>query len=476
MENKSNSLSRVKRMESQENQRILRFSIRKYSFGAASVAVAALMFLGARASVVQADTTVNATEVSLESSAPNSQPATPTLDKSQLEGYIAEIEGKISSGKYANKTEESITLLNSELASAKSVLVSATSQDELKVAYNQLVTVVSSKLKNKPVEKKETPAVDTTNGKETVGKRAENTEPKSGTNSIENTGTNDSRNRQAIPTGIQFRAEVAFSKGTNAEANGHSDTYVLNDVGRRVSRSDAEKVVSRVTNYKVKYNKDANGKITSLDWLVFFNDHSENLANTYQTDGGEIYRNYIQIPAEVEMPTSITRAQYASPRNLKWINGKPQRIKPNGTPVSASSTFDNPTPESASGLPRVQLDTINIDKWPNTNSGRDLENLSLNLKRYFGTAGTDESLEIRETLREASVDGKRVFSDRSTTGGSSYNSYVWSFRTKVPETTTNEDLKNMKVVFGMMRSATAGANAAFANVASNPVKLWQSDI
>ena len=166
MENKSNSLSRVKRMESQANQRILRFSIRKYSFGAASVAVAALMFLGARASVVQADTTVNATadttEVSLDNSATNSQPAdaqpaTPTLDKSQLEGYIAEIEGKISSGKYANKTEESITLLNSELASAKSVLVSATSQDELKVAYNQLVTVVSSKLKNKPVEKKETP-------------------------------------------------------------------------------------------------------------------------------------------------------------------------------------------------------------------------------------------------------------------------------------------------------------------------------
>ena len=221
MENKSNSLSRVKRTASQANERILRFSIRKYSFGAASVAVAALMFLGARASVVQADTTtVNATEVSLDNSATNSQPAdaqpaTPTLDKSQLEGYIAEIEGKISSGKYANKTEESITLLNSELASAKSVLVSATSQDELKVAYNQLVTVVSSKLKNKPVEKKETPVVDTTNGKETVGKKAENTEKNPESNSIENTGSNDPRNRQAIPTGIQFRAEVAVSKDTN---------------------------------------------------------------------------------------------------------------------------------------------------------------------------------------------------------------------------------------------------------------------
>ena len=45
MENKSNSLNRIKR---QQREKVLRFSIRKYSFGAASVAVAALMFLGAR--------------------------------------------------------------------------------------------------------------------------------------------------------------------------------------------------------------------------------------------------------------------------------------------------------------------------------------------------------------------------------------------------------------------------------------------
>ncbi|WP_173303711.1 DUF1542 domain-containing protein [Streptococcus sp. 1290] len=56
-------------------EEVFRYSIRKYHFGAASVAVAALMFLGARASVVQADTTVNATEVSLESSEPKSDPA-----------------------------------------------------------------------------------------------------------------------------------------------------------------------------------------------------------------------------------------------------------------------------------------------------------------------------------------------------------------------------------------------------------------
>ena len=51
MENKSNSLNRIKR---HQREKVLRFSIRKYSFGAASVAVAALMFLGVR--VVSADT------------------------------------------------------------------------------------------------------------------------------------------------------------------------------------------------------------------------------------------------------------------------------------------------------------------------------------------------------------------------------------------------------------------------------------
>ena len=46
MEHKNKSLSRIKRHQS---DKVLRYSIRKYSFGAASVAVAALMFLGTHA-------------------------------------------------------------------------------------------------------------------------------------------------------------------------------------------------------------------------------------------------------------------------------------------------------------------------------------------------------------------------------------------------------------------------------------------
>ena len=76
---------------------------------------------------------------------------------------------------------------------------------------------------------------------------------------------------------------------------------------------------------KLNYNKDASGKITSLDWLVFYNDHAENLSNAYNTDGGDVYQISIQIPAEVNMPTSITRAKYNSPIKGK-LNPKTKRL------------------------------------------------------------------------------------------------------------------------------------------------------
>ena len=205
MENKP-SMSRVERLH---REKVTRYSIRKYSFGAASVAVAALfMFLGNGAVSVQADQ-IQPVQPGDTAAA---QPATPALDKTQLESYISEIETKLSNGSYDNKTEESVAVLKAELESAKATLANATTQAELKKAYSKLVTTVNSKLKNKPVEKKETPAVDTTEGKETVGKTAENTEKKSESNSIENTGSNDARNGKELDKNNAFRAETDTEK------------------------------------------------------------------------------------------------------------------------------------------------------------------------------------------------------------------------------------------------------------------------
>ena len=92
------------------------------------------------------------------------------------------------------KQMNSVAVLKADLEAAKTTLVNATSQGELnKKLTTNLSLQLTLKLKNKPVEKKETPAVDTTNGNETVGKKAENTEKKSESNSIENTGSNDPR-------------------------------------------------------------------------------------------------------------------------------------------------------------------------------------------------------------------------------------------------------------------------------------------
>ena len=254
MENKS-SMGRVERLR---REKVTRYSIRKYSFGAASVAVAALfMFLGNGAvsadmtavqpqdeselkvkpndentglDKVQGDTTkqvdntvVAETTAKPAESTPAAKPAapevtTPALDKTKLENYISEVKSKLSAGKYANKTEESLALLNSKLASAESTLASATTQDELTKAYQKLVTFVSSGLKNKPKEApKETPEGDTTNVQPTVGKKAENTEPKAGTNSIENTGSNDPRNGKVLDKDNAFRTEATDNQKPVAE-------------------------------------------------------------------------------------------------------------------------------------------------------------------------------------------------------------------------------------------------------------------
>ncbi len=215
-------------------EKYIRYGIRKYSFGAASVAIAAgLMFLGAGAvsatEVQGAEASVAATspagktdqdtaeakpettkaaEVKPETKAEEApkEVVAPKLDKTQLESYVNQVAENIAAGKYANKTDESLALLNADLEAAKAALSSANSQDELKAAYNKLVTTVNSKLQNKPVEKKAAPAVDTTNGKETVGKKAENTEKKSDSNAIENTGSKDERNGKKLVQGSHLRS------------------------------------------------------------------------------------------------------------------------------------------------------------------------------------------------------------------------------------------------------------------------------
>ena len=249
--------------DTKDGTKVESYSIKKFKVGAASVVIGASIFFGAGA-VAQAseemsnNTTADNTtsvgekegvaEVPVATAQPVAKETTKedvvsavaaklggetakevkALDKTTLEKYVAEIEAKLVNGTYANKTEESVALLKADLEAAKTTLANATTQDELTKAYGKLVTTANTKLKAKPVEKKETPEVDTTNGQPTVGKKAENTEKKSESNSIENTGSNDSRNGQALDKNNAFRAEASKPVGQTPEItsnlNGKSST------------------------------------------------------------------------------------------------------------------------------------------------------------------------------------------------------------------------------------------------------------
>ena len=235
----------------------LRFSIRKVSFGAASVAVAALfMFLG-NGAVSAAEQGVSSTNGETQAPQPkdqnvqngtyegntvaispaatvetNTQPSTvenssspesapqkvETLDKKELTDLIKEIDGKLSQGTYASKTDNSVNQLKTALDEAKSVLNKAKTQAELSQAQAKLVTA-TTKLQTKPEEKKEAPTVDTTNGKATVGKKATNTEKSSESNSIANSGSKDERNGKILDTNNPFRTDTTPSTTDDTSAN-----------------------------------------------------------------------------------------------------------------------------------------------------------------------------------------------------------------------------------------------------------------
>ena len=219
-----------KNNQKNEYNRIQRFSIRKYSFGAASVAIATyLMFMGNGAVyAAQTEGTEGAKPQTGKVVPQNQQPQNEApkavetaeekaqkelaISKEKLAKYVTEIEGNLTSGKYNKKTEASLSLLRDAIAQANQA-ANAITVAEVEKAHANLVTTVNSKLetdklKNNPPEEKPTPEVDTTNGQPTVGKNAENTEPKAGTNSIENTGSHDSRNKKVMENGSGFRAAV----------------------------------------------------------------------------------------------------------------------------------------------------------------------------------------------------------------------------------------------------------------------------
>ena len=150
------------RMDKYHGQKIQRFSIRKYSFGAASVAVAAYMMLGG-AATVKADTPVSstsATPTTEQSTAPSETPKTaetpkaveqPTApaeapsakaDTSKLEAAITRMEAALKKAGLTEKTASAIEAAKAELAKAQALLLTD-KEKQLEVDYS------TSSLKNR---------------------------------------------------------------------------------------------------------------------------------------------------------------------------------------------------------------------------------------------------------------------------------------------------------------------------------------
>ena len=284
-----------------DREKQLRFSIRKVSFGAASVAVAALfMFLG-NGAVSAAEQGVPSTNGETQAPQPkdqnvqngtyegntvatspaatvetNTQPSTvenspstesapqkvETLDKKELTDLIKEVDGKFAKGAYATKTEESVNNLRTVLEEARTALNNAKTQAELSQAQAKLVTA-TTKLQTKPEEKKEAPAVDTTNGKSTVGVKATNTEKAADTNSIANSGSRDERNGKALDANNPFRTDAATTN-TDPTAN-QTYTAPAADANLETLSNELKNLPNIIENNKKVQDMDTLGNALNVE-------------------------------------------------------------------------------------------------------------------------------------------------------------------------------------------------------------------
>ena len=437
MENKSSKNLR--------REKVTRYSIRKYSFGAASVAVAALfMFLGNGA--------VSANELSKQdtpdvealapapenpSTAPESAPVhptveeptkpapaptkpvetpkpaapeatTPALDTTKLEKYVAEIEAKLDNGTYANKTEASIALLKADLEAAKATLRNAKTQDEITKAYNKLVATANTKLITKPVEKKETPGVDTTNGQPTLGKNAENTEPKEGTNAIENTGSHDSRNGKLMENGSGFRAAVTPEHKEFTRTEG--------DITYSVEFSDDDKKEIYVYNKEeanVEFKiKSATNKVSYVETTKGSSQKFNTVDENTVTDGYGYYFKKITTDTDTPLTVAMTgqpnagimaNANYTKTEDQSFVMGdRYLRVTAkDGSTMSAPGSGVN-----ADGYFKIVLKSqtykyqpknlTNADKVlvanPNQLTATELETVKNSLKVTYSTTNPDARL------------------------------------------------------------------------------------
>ena len=163
-------------MEKYHGQKVQRFSIRKYSFGAASVAIAAFMMFGGAATVQAHEQGTSATATSEQPASDVEQPATSVTvtkaDTSKLEAAITRMETALEKAGVSEKTAATIENAKAELAKAQSFLSNEkATQAEVDKATRELKNkaFVIESMPKASTDKKENKNQDSRNGQAIPG-------------------------------------------------------------------------------------------------------------------------------------------------------------------------------------------------------------------------------------------------------------------------------------------------------------------
>ena len=311
MEHKNKSLSRIKRHQS---DKVLRYSIRKYSFGAASVAVAALMFLGTHAVSADAVDTQNQPTIGApnpnEEEAPLIEPAPTSKNEEIKETEKVEVAKKTEKIEEPAENKEALeanSLTNGTSTSTITVTEDASGDkvaekqtlDKTKLQAN--ITKVQELLDK--VNKEKAPAstlaaiqADLENAKNALNNneltQAEvdaaaktlsdklfilSSMPKLGTpekvvkegkNTIANTGSHDSRNGLNMGEGVRFRADGVLVEGPLYDVKEYISEERFGGGG--TSAGQRARTIDK-TFMTAKYSTEGNKKFITYD-VYFQND------------------------------------------------------------------------------------------------------------------------------------------------------------------------------------------------------------
>ena len=287
------------RMDKYHGQKVQRFSIRKYSFGAASVAVAAYMMFGGAATVhaeAPSTTTVTNEQVNPDAGnqadsskpqastytatptveaqtaeqpaapapatpAPEAAPAeTPKADTSKLEAAIARLEAALEKAASTEKTASAIESAKAELANAKAVVANeaATKEEVAKAtsAVNGKAFVIESmpKATADKKEEKENKNQDPRNGQAIPG------QGESGFRAVDTTAANSAAEAtkykgerdKALPelqaniAKVQAKLDAEKAKDANKKDQAIIDTYtkIIEKANGVVTKANAADVTS----------------------------------------------------------------------------------------------------------------------------------------------------------------------------------------------------------------------------------------